>query len=367
MSTGEAVEIAARPKVVCADCGTEVAYGALACHRRARHAPDAPRFPCDAPDCGKVFKRRDDFGRHRVSHTAAELACAECAYRTTRPDNLERHRRRHQVESLERRFADIATATDALRAQLAQREREAEDLRSQPDKAHREPDEDDGNAAGLPAAPATPARARDGRCGACGVADAPALLGAVVRCSRPSCAARFHWTCAGYAYQLTSAHRLALCAACLEQARFMPETVERADREVVVLDTAPGRAPAAACRGKGRRAVPVPRAGGVNGVEPAEPAAGDHAGGAGARLERPAGRRRCAAVATAGAGARVGGAWTIQGAGCLEERTGLYIIMAAIRRPGDITRSHTRRPRSSMTVAVALDKSHLSQFCLRQG
>jgi hypothetical protein len=204
-----------------------VAYAGYARHRQTRHLPlvrdaHATQLVCRAPGCGKVYTRADHLARHRRSHEpTVTLACPDCPFRTVRPDTLARHAREHRLEQAELRLAASILAADRLRAQLAQAQRAVDHLRQ----------ERDHTAAAEPAlAPAQPG----GRC-SCGVTDQPALLGAVVRCAAPRCPNRFHFVCAGYAFMLVNANRLALCAACRQQAGWKPETVERADREVALL------------------------------------------------------------------------------------------------------------------------------------
>ncbi|EIN09126.1 hypothetical protein PUNSTDRAFT_67673, partial [Punctularia strigosozonata HHB-11173 SS5] len=52
------------------------------------------RYPCNEPNCGKVFTRENDLRRHSTIHKGErKYACPKCGKPFNRKDAMERHRR----------------------------------------------------------------------------------------------------------------------------------------------------------------------------------------------------------------------------------------------------------------------------------
>ena len=88
----------------CEECGaTFPKLSGLLQHRKIEN--HWKKFTCDI--CAKVFNRRDNLDRHMKKHQENTLHCDECGKCFSRPDNLLRHQREsHQIGGGNKRPAE---------------------------------------------------------------------------------------------------------------------------------------------------------------------------------------------------------------------------------------------------------------------
>ena len=173
---------------VCDVCDRQVAYAALARHRR-RHS-DAKPFACT--QCDSRFARRDARDRHERRHGEAPgRACELCGRAFQRQDALRRHVARHaQRDERTRSLTELQQGV----ARAAALERDLERARAELAAVQSHNDEltnrlADGNTADSDRPPIA------GRCRECRTANT-ALLGEPLACTH--CGALLHVFCAGY-------------------------------------------------------------------------------------------------------------------------------------------------------------------------
>lgn len=231
--------------IPCSVCGKTVPSNAILRHERSHN----PSYVCG--HCGDAFRYKSSHARHLlVKHASAEQQpheCADCGARFPRRDLLHTHSSTHlEANRLQLRL-QIARSTalqaelQSVRATVSRLQDESDRLSAATTLAEAWQATDSGAARREPLG----FGALSCRCGRYD----SARLGAVRRCSTPTCTACFHWVCAGYG-RLLSPDAHAPCARCLEASRVPAAAYEDASNEVVLLD--------AYLAARGLRREPVP-------------------------------------------------------------------------------------------------------------